>query len=43
MRSGALNAFARSLGDFQITVVGEVPPDTVKMIGKSIVYQPNQG
>jgi sigma-E factor negative regulatory protein RseB len=43
MRSGALNAFARSLDDFQITVVGEVPADTVKMIGKSIVYQPNPG
>ncbi len=41
VRSGALNAFARSLNKFQITVVGEVPAATVKMIGKSIVYQPD--
>jgi sigma-E factor negative regulatory protein RseB len=42
-RSGALNAFARKLNGHQITVVGEVPAETVKMIGQSIVYRPEQG
>ncbi len=32
-RLGVTNAFGRLEGDFQITVVGEVPPDTVKAIG----------
>ncbi len=32
---GVTNAFGRLEGDFQITVVGEVPPDTVKFIGNS--------
>jgi sigma-E factor negative regulatory protein RseB len=39
MHSGALNAFARSVDNYQITVVGEVPEDTVKTIGQSIVYK----
>jgi sigma-E factor negative regulatory protein RseB len=39
--SGALNAFARDLNNYQITVVGEVPEETVEMIGKSIAYRPN--
>jgi sigma-E factor negative regulatory protein RseB len=30
---GVTNAFGRLEGDFQITVVGEVPPDTVEFIG----------
>lgn len=42
-RSGALNAFARHLNEYQITVVGEVPTETVRMIGESIVYRPGQG
>ncbi|MGH8501081.1 MAG: MucB/RseB C-terminal domain-containing protein [Gammaproteobacteria bacterium] len=37
-RSGALNAYARSLSGHQITVVGEVPEQTVKMIGLSMTY-----
>jgi sigma-E factor negative regulatory protein RseB len=38
--SGALSAYARDLNNYQITVVGEVPEETVKMIGKSIAYRP---
>jgi sigma-E factor negative regulatory protein RseB len=38
-RSGALNAFAREVNDYQITVVGDVPEETVEMIGQSIVYR----
>jgi sigma-E factor negative regulatory protein RseB len=41
--SGALNAFARNLGHYQITVVGEVPADTVKMIGLSLVNRKRGG
>ena len=33
---GVTNAFGRVEGDIQITVVGEVPPDTVKIIGNSL-------
>lgn len=36
--SGALNAFARNLNGYQITVVGEVPEATVRMIGLSVAY-----
>ncbi|NNF16026.1 MAG: transcriptional regulator, partial [Gammaproteobacteria bacterium] len=32
---GVTNAFGRVEGDYQITVVGEVPLDTVKIIGNS--------
>ena len=35
---GVINAYARDLNQHQITVVGEVPEDTVKMIGSSIFY-----
>jgi len=41
-QSGALNAFARSVNDYQITVVGEVPADTVRMIGQSMAYTPSE-
>lgn len=37
LRMGALNIHGALLGDFQVTVVGEVPPTTVKMIAESIV------
>ncbi|MFK8030543.1 MAG: MucB/RseB C-terminal domain-containing protein [Gammaproteobacteria bacterium] len=37
-RMGVTNAFGRLEGDVQITVVGEVPPTTVKFIGNS--FQP---
>ncbi|MEM9385813.1 MAG: MucB/RseB C-terminal domain-containing protein [Pseudomonadota bacterium] len=33
---GAANAFSRTLGAYQIVVIGEVPADTVTMIGRSI-------
>lgn len=42
-RSGALNAFARKLKGYQITVVGEVPEETVRMVGQSIVYRAGRG
>lgn len=35
---GVINAYARDLNEHQITVVGEVPEGTVKMIGSSIFY-----
>ncbi|MEM7400846.1 MAG: MucB/RseB C-terminal domain-containing protein [Pseudomonadota bacterium] len=35
---GVINAYARDVNQHQITVVGEVPEDTVKMIGSSIFY-----
>ena len=35
---GVINAYARDLNEHQITVVGEVPEGTVKMIGTSIFY-----
>lgn len=38
-RSGALHAYARKLKQHRITVVGEVPGDTVKLIGQSIAYK----
>lgn len=33
---GALNAYGTMVGDFYVTVVGEVPRRTVEMIGKSV-------
>lgn len=35
-RMGAVNAFGRMLGKHHITVVGEVPAATVRMIGESV-------
>lgn len=35
---GVINAYARDLNQHQITVVGEVPEGTVKLIGSSIIY-----
>ncbi len=35
---GVMNTYARDINQHQITVVGEVPVDTVKMIGSSISY-----
>ena len=37
-RRGSINAFSRGFDDHQITVLGEVPNETVKMIGLSIVH-----
>ena len=39
-KQGVINAYARDLNQHQITVVGEVPQGTVKMIGSSISYTP---
>lgn len=33
---GAINAYGRMVGSFHITVVGEAPPETVKMIGDGL-------
>lgn len=40
-RLGAVNVFSRRAGDFQITVLGDVPAETVKAIGMGLtVKQP---
>ncbi|MCB1874583.1 MAG: MucB/RseB C-terminal domain-containing protein [Chromatiales bacterium] len=36
-RMGAVTAFGRTIGDYQITVVGEVPEATVALVGNAIV------
>lgn len=33
---GAVHAYGRMVGDYQVTVVGEVPAETVAMIGRSV-------
>lgn len=35
---GAVNAYGREIGDYHVTVVGEVPHATVKMIGDSVEH-----
>lgn len=37
---GAVHAYGRSVGSLQITVVGEAPQETVKLVGDS--YQPDE-
>ena len=37
-RMGAVNAYRTVIGNHQVTVVGEVPANTVQLIGKSISY-----
>lgn len=37
-QSGALHAYAKIMNDYQVTVVGEVPEATVRMIGESLRY-----
>jgi sigma-E factor negative regulatory protein RseB len=39
-KKGVINAYARDLNQHQITVMGEVPQGTVKMIGASVIYTP---
>ncbi|MDD5320967.1 MAG: MucB/RseB C-terminal domain-containing protein [Methylococcales bacterium] len=34
--AGAVNSFSRTIGDSQLTVMGEVPPETVKFIAEGI-------
>ncbi len=41
-RRGSINAFSRGIDDHQITVLGEVPNETVQMIGSSIVHDQPQ-
>jgi len=38
-RMGAVNAYGRTLDNYHITTVGEVPRQTVRMIGESVVYK----
>lgn len=40
-RLGAFSAFGLNLEDYQVTVVGEVPPATVEFIGRAIVLGPD--
>ncbi|OOG27218.1 transcriptional regulator [Thioalkalivibrio denitrificans] len=40
-RSGALHAMAVPSGDYQVTVVGEVPEATVRMIADSVIHEGN--
>lgn len=40
MEHGATSVYCRQLGDFWITVMGEVPIDTVRQIALTIDYQP---
>ncbi|MDH3640293.1 MAG: MucB/RseB C-terminal domain-containing protein, partial [Gammaproteobacteria bacterium] len=35
-RMGAVHAFGTTIGDYQVTVVGEVPAKTVDLIGMSV-------
>lgn len=37
---GAVNAYGRMIGTFHVTVVGEAPPETVKMIGDGLRPMP---
>ena len=36
---GAINIYTRTLGDNKITTVGEVPLETIKLIGDSVFRQ----
>lgn len=37
---GAINVFGMVMDDAQITVIGDVPADTVEMIARSMIYAP---
>jgi sigma-E factor negative regulatory protein RseB len=37
---GAIHVYARSQGNYQVTVLGEVPRATVKQIGDSLLKRP---
>ncbi|HQU16538.1 MAG: hypothetical protein B7Z66_06660 [Chromatiales bacterium 21-64-14] len=41
-RMGAVNAYGRRVGAYQVTVVGEVPEATVSAIGQALRYDPNE-
>ncbi|NIQ11048.1 MAG: MucB/RseB, partial [Gammaproteobacteria bacterium] len=36
---GAVNAYGKSLTDFHITAVGEVPHAAVKLVSESVIYK----
>lgn len=38
-RMGAITAYARTVDDFHVTVVGEVPQSTVEMLGNQLRYE----
>src|SRR3546814_19516001 len=40
-QSGALNAYGRVVGSVHITVVGEAPSDTVRLIGENVQPAPS--
>lgn len=37
-KMGAVNAYGRAIGDYHVTVVGEVPQATVEMVGDSVEH-----
>lgn len=39
-RLGAVHAFARAVDGYQVIVIGEVPPITVRQMANSVAYQP---
>ncbi len=39
LRQGAINVYARPVGSYWITVVGEAPPESVKYIADSVEYR----
>jgi sigma-E factor negative regulatory protein RseB len=40
-RHGPTSGFARRVGDALVTVVGEVPPDTVRQVAQSVARSPS--
>lgn len=40
-RMGAVNAYGKKLNNYHVTVVGEVPSATVRLIGESVVHKAN--
>ena len=39
VRQGPINVFTRKIGDYLITVVGETPPESVKLIANAVEYR----
>ena len=42
-RQGPISAYARRLGDTLVTVIGEVPPATVRAVAQSVTPNPAAG
>jgi sigma-E factor negative regulatory protein RseB len=38
---GAVNFFSQALGDYELTVMGEVPAETVKLIAEGVKLKNN--